>query len=171
MIMKKEVTLSDAALQQAAEEGMDAFLSLIIGATKESIGGELTAENMAGLSADQLTLLAWDILHEEVMGGGYVQLIYNGYGAFIFRNPLAKAFRNWGIDTLAAHLKHAFKPYEQHHAEIEQERTDEEFMALFEQMPEFDDYDDEFVEREEEWTSQIAIYVDDHLTDFIQIEK
>lgn len=166
----KEIKIKDEDLCQAADHGMDAFLGLIIKATKESIG-QLTAETMAELSTDQLALLAWDALHEEVMGGGYIQLIYNGWGAFIFRNPLAKIFRNWGIDGLSTHLKHAQKPYEKYQGEIEQELTDEEFMALFEQMPEFDDFDDEFVEREEEWTSRIAVYVDDHLDDFIKIEK
>lgn len=168
--MRKEIKVKDADLRQAASEGMDAFLSLVITATKESIG-QLTAETMTELTTDQLTLLAWDVLHEEVMDGGYVQLIYNGYGPFIFRNPVAKMFRNWGIDSLCTHLKHAFKPYEKYHETIEQERTEDEFMALFEQMPEFDDFDDEFVEKEEEWTSQIAIYVDDHLTEFITIDK
>lgn len=166
----KEIKVKDSDLQQAASEGMGAFLSLIIRATKDSVG-QLTADTMAGLSADQLTLLAWDALHEEVMSGGYVQLIYNGYGTFIFRNPVAKMFRNWGIDELCTHLKHALKPYEKYHHEIEQELSDDDFMALYEQMPEFDDFDDEFVEREPLWTSQIAVYVDDHLSDFITIEK
>lgn len=169
--MKKEITVKDADLQRAAAEGMDAFLALIISATKDAIGGQLTADNMPNLSTDQITLLAWDILHDEVMDGGYVQLIYNGYGAFFFRNPMAKAFRNWGIDDLCAHLKHAAKPYDKYHAEIEKERDDDEFMALYEQMPEFDDLDDEFVVHEEEWTARVAVYVDDHLTDFITIEK
>lgn len=155
---------------KAAGNGMDTFLALIITAVKNAVGN-LTPVTMAELSTDQLTLLAWDALHEEVMDGGYIELIYDGYGNFIFRNPLAKVFRNWGMDALATHLKHAQKPYEKYHKEIEQERTDDEFMALYEQMPEFDDFDDEFVEKEAEWTAQLAIYVDDHLNDFIKIDK
>lgn len=168
--MKKDIIIQDADLRKAAEEGMDAFLALIINATKSAVG-VLTAETMQELNTDQLTLLAWAALHEEVMDGGYVQLIYNGWGAFIFRNPVAKVFRNWGLQSLYTHLKHAYKPYEQYHTKIEQDRDDDEFMALFEQMPEFEEFDDEFVEREEEWTSQIAIYVDEHLCDFISISK
>lgn len=166
----KEIIIKDADLRMAAEKGADAFLALVIKATKEA-AGNLTTESMAELTTDQLTLLAWDALHEEVMDGGYVQLIYNGWGAFIFRNPLARMFRDWGIPSLCTHLKHAQKPYEQYHKEIEQERTEEEFMALFEQMPEFDDFDDEFIEKEEEWTTEIASYVDDHLLAFIKIDK
>ena len=74
----KEVIVKDARLQQAAMEGMDAFVQVFVDAIREAIGGELTAENMAELNADQITLLAWDMLHEELMDGGFVQLIHNG---------------------------------------------------------------------------------------------
>lgn len=85
-----EVIVKDEDLQQAALEGMDEFLDVFVKAIYDAIGGELTAESMAKLNADQLTLLAWNILHEEVMDGGFVQLIYNGYGPFIFKNPWPK---------------------------------------------------------------------------------
>ena len=68
----KEVIVKDADLRQAAEESMDAFLGVFVKATYESIGGVLTAETMQELNADQTTLLAWDILHQEVMDGGFV---------------------------------------------------------------------------------------------------
>ena len=44
-------------------------------------------------------------------------------------------------------------------------------MALFERLPEFDDLDDEFVENEEAWTSDIAHYVDEHIEHFAVIER
>ena len=54
--------------------------------------------------------------------------------------------------------------------ELEKDCTDEEFMALFERFPEFDDLDDQFVENEEEWVDIIAHYIDDHLEMFAKIE-
>ena len=42
---------------------------------------------------------------------------------------------------------------------------------MFESHPEFDDLDDEFVEHEEEWTSQIAEYIDNHIDQFAKIVK
>ena len=87
--------VKDADLQQAALEGMDAFIGVFLKAIHEAIGGELKAENMGELNSDQITLLSWEILHEELMDGGFVQLIHNGYGPFIFKNPFAKALRQW----------------------------------------------------------------------------
>lgn len=166
----KEVIVKDAALQQAAMEGMDAFLQVFVNAIYDAIGGQLTPETMAELNSDQLTLLAWDTLHREVMDGGFVQLIYNGYGPFIFKNPLAKVLRIWDIRELSKLIYEAHTLWLKHKDEIEKECTDEEFMALFEQFPDFDDLDDQFVEQEEEWVEDIAHYVDDHLDRFAKIE-
>lgn len=165
------IKIKDSTLQQAAAKGMDEFLKAIIDATYQAIGDELNAENMQRLSANQITLLAWDILHNEVMDGGFIQLIHNGYGAFIFHNPFGKAVRGWGIDELATLINRARKSYEKYRERIESECTDEEFMAMFEQMPEFDDCDDSFVENEERWTAAIAYYVDEHLDQFVTIEQ
>lgn len=166
-----EVKVKDEALQQAATEGMDAFVQVFVDGIRSAIGGELTAETMAELNADQVTLLAWDTLHEEVMDGGFVQLIHNGYGPFIFKNPFAKAVKQWGMRDLSKLVYDAHTLWLKHREEIERELTEDEFMALFEQMPEFDDLDDQFVENEEEWTSMIAHYVDEHIERFATIEQ
>ena len=165
----KEVIVKDADLQQAAMEGMDAFIGVFTKAIHEAIGGELTAENMGELNSDQITLLSWEILHEELMDGGFVQLIYNGYGPFIFKNPFAKALRQWEMRGLSKMIYDAHTLWLKYRSEIERELTDEEFMALFEKCPEFDDLDDLFVENEEEWTDDIAHYIDDHLEHFAKI--
>ena len=165
-----EVKVKDEALQQAATEGMDAFVQVFVGAIREAIGGELTAETLGQLNSDQVTLLCWDTLHEEVMDGGFVQLIHNGYGPFIFKNPFAKALNKlWDMRELSKIVYDAHTLWLKHREEIERELTEDEFMALFEQMPEFDDLDDQFVENEEEWTSMIAHYIDEHIENFATI--
>lgn len=165
------IHITDYTLKQAAEEGMDAFLEAIVGAIKEAVGCQLTAEAMQTLTPQQITLWGYMILRDELMDGGFVQLIYNGYGPFFFDNPFAKAMRLWGLHDFSKMLYKAKKIYDEHKADLTKERTDEEFMALFEQYPAFDDLDDEFVEEEEHITSQVAHYVDDHLTDFVQITE
>ena len=166
----KEVVVHDAELQRAAEEGRDAFIKVFTDAIYHAIDGELTSETMAELNADQITLLAYGILRDEVMDGGFVQLIHNGYGPFFFRNPFAKMIKLWGLKDLSKLVYNVGSHYGKTHDAIEKDCTDEEFMALFEQFPEYDDYDDEFVENEEQWTSEIAHYIDDHIEQFARIE-
>ena len=165
----KEVIVRDADLKAAAEEGMDAFIDVFVKATYKAVGGELNADNMAELSADQITLLAYVILRDEVMDGGFVLLIHDGYGGFIFKNPFSRMMRQWGLGDLSSMLNKVHKLYSHHHEAIERDYTDEEFMALYERLPMFDDFDDEFVENEEEWTSAIAYYIDEHTDNFATI--
>ena len=138
----KEVTIKDDVLRKAAGEGMDAFVGAFVQAIKETIGGELT-----------------------------VQLIHNGYGPFIFKNPFAKAVKLWGMRELSKLVYDAHTLYVKYHEPLEKDCTDDEFMALFEQFPEFDDMDDEFVEKEEEWTEQIARYIDENIDRFAKVKE
>ena len=165
----KIVIVKDADLMKAAQQGMDDFVQVFVDGINDAIGGQLTAENMSELNSDQITLLAWHILHEEVMDGGFVQLIHNGYGAFIFKNPFAKAVKLWGMRDLSKLIYSAHTLYLKYQHEIETECSDDDFMAMFERYPEFDDLDDEFVENEEEWTEMIAQYIDDNLQKFAEI--
>ena len=167
--MPNKVTVSDAALRQAAEEGMDAFVDIFVDAINAAVGGKLTAETMAQLNASQITLLAYRILRDEVMDGGFIQLIHNGYGGFIFLNPFAKMVKQWGITELGRLVSKVHSNYKKYHEEIEKDCTDEEFMSLFERFPIFDDFDDTFVEHEEEWTAAIAQYIDEHIEEFAEI--
>lgn len=166
-----EIKIKDETLRQAAGEGMDAFVGAFVKAIREAIGGELTAENMGQLTSDQITLLAWDTLHEEVMDGGFVQLIHNGYGPFMFKNPVAKALKLWGLRDLSKLIYDAHTLYTKHGTAIEKDCSNEEFMALFEQFPDFDNLDDEFIEHEEDWTAQIAAYIDQNIEKFATIEQ
>lgn len=166
-----EVTVSDNALRRAAESGMDEFVMVFINAINGSIGGQLTADTMACLNADQITLLAYGIMRDEVMDGGFVQLIHNGYGSFFFHNPFARAVRLWGLQSLSVIVNKGHKLYAKYGKEIERECTDDEFMALFERFPQFDDLDDSFVENEEEWTAAVASYIDNHIERFAKVTE
>lgn len=165
------VTIKEENIIKAAGEGMDSFVKVFYDAIMDSVGGEITADNMSRLATDQLTLVAYVWLRDEVMDGGFVQLIHNGYGSFIFDNPFAKMMKEWGIKELSKLLYAVRKLYVADGEEIEKDCSDEEFMSLFEKYPAFDDFDDTFVENEEEWTGDVAHYIDEHIENFANVEK
>ncbi len=166
-----DVVVRDTDLQQAAAQGMDEFLKVFADAIHQAIGGTLNADNMQHLNADQITLLAYLALRDEVMEGGFVQLIHNGYGPFFFKNPFDKAMRQWGLHDVYKLINKCHRYYNLYHEEIEADCTQEEFDALYERFPCFDDFDDAFVENEEQFTSDVAHYVDEHITQFARIEQ
>ena len=75
----------------------------------------------------------------------------------------------WGLADLSNLLNKAKKLYGIYKEELTKDCSEEEFMALFEQFPKFDELDDKFVENEEETTAAVAYYVDEHLANFVNV--
>ncbi len=163
------IKISDEALRQGAEEGMDGFLKVFIDKYLEVTGGVINAETMPLLNGYQHTLLGYHFFREEVNEGGFVQLIQNGYGPYIFDNPFAKAMRLFGVKDFSKLVYAAKKIYDDNRVDLEKERTDDEFMAMYEQYEAFDDLEEEFMDMEEFVTAKIAEYVDEHLEQFGEV--
>ena len=127
---------------------------------KDDMDGGLTPQRMKELNADQLTLLAYLIFRKEMLEGGLVQLIFNGYGPFVFINPFAKALRLWGMKDFSKFVYTARELYEKEKGSIEgKDLSEDDFMALYEQHPELDGTDDDFVEMEPRISRELANFV------------
>ncbi len=166
-----EVLIKESDLQQAAALGMDEFIQVFTNKYREALGGEITAENMHLLNGEQHVLLSYQIFRDELMTGGFCQLIQNGYGGYIFDNPFAKAMRMWGLADLSKLIYKAKKIYDDNREDLEKERTEDEFMAMYEQYEVFDELEEEFLEMEELTTTLVAEYVDEHIEFFAKIIK
>ena len=103
--------------------------------------------------------------------GGFVQLIQNGYGGYIFGNPFAKAMKQFGAVELGKLIYKAKEIYDPNKAVLERETTEEEFNAMYVDFEVFDDLEEQYFEMEEQQTSLIAAYVDEHIADFGEIIK
>lgn len=165
------IEITDAALQAAAGEGMDEFIQVFTSEYKKVIGGELTATTMPLLTGEQHSLLAYQIFRDEIMVGGFCQLIQNGYGGYVFDNPFAKVMRLWGAENFSKLIYQAKKIYDVNREDLEKERSEEEFMAMYEPYEAFDDLEEAYFEMEEQVTASIARYVDEHLELFAKINK
>lgn len=165
-----KIEVTDEALRKGAEEGMDGFLKVFIDRYLEVTRGEINSETMPLLNGHQHSLLGYHFFREEVNEGGFVQLIQNGYGPYIFDNPFAKAMRLFGAKNFSKLVYAAKEIYDANRKDLEMERNDEEFMAMYEQYEAFDDLEEQFMDMEELVTAQIAEYVDEHLDQFATIK-
>jgi hypothetical protein len=165
------IKIKDNELASAAEKGMDEFLQVFIDAYLKEIGGELNAKTMSLLNGNQHTLLAWHFFTTEMRDGGFVQLIQNGYGGYIFANPFAKAIKQFGAIELSKLIYNAKEIYDKNKKALERETTDEEFNALYVDFEVFDELEERYFDIEEEQTAIIAAYVDEHIADFGEILK
>ncbi len=163
------IQIQEKKIVEAAEKGMDEFLKLFTDAYLEVLDGDITADNMDRLNGYQHTLLALRFFTEEINVGGFVQLIQNGYGGYLFNNPVAKALRLMGARGLSKILYKAKEIYDVHQEELERVTTEEEFMAMYEKFEQFDELEEKFFYIEEEEISIIAHYVDENLDDFAEV--
>jgi len=164
------IKIKESDLIAASKEGMDEFLQVFTDAYLKTISSELNEKTMSLLNGNQHTLLAHRFFSDEIREGGFVQLIQNGYGAYIFDNPFAKAIRLFGAKELSKLIYKAKEIYDVNKKELERETTEEEFMALYVDFEVFDELEEQYFEMEEEQTSIIASYVDNHISDFAVIE-
>ena len=163
------IQLKESALKAASVIGMDEFLQVFTDAYLEALGGVLTADNMSLLNGSQHTLLAFHFFTKEMSEGGFVQLIQNGYGGYIFSNPFAKAIKQFGAIELSKLIYRAKEIYDPNKVELERETTEEEFNALYVDFEVFDELEEIYFDIEEKQTSIIAAYVDEHIEEFAEI--
>jgi hypothetical protein len=76
-----------------------------------------------------------------------------------------------GAHKLSKLIYEAKKIYDAHRDDLEKDRSDDEFMAMYEQYEAFDDLEEEFMDIEELETTHLADYVDNHLEDFITVKN
>lgn len=165
------IEIKEEDIQKAATQGMDAFLRVFTNAYQEFLANDFVPEKMSQLNGEQHTLLAYHYFLDEVMEGGFCQLIQNGYGPYIFENPFAKAMRLWGLKDFSKLVYKAKEIYDANKDDLIRDRTDEEFMAMYEQYEAFDEIEEEFFETEELTTTLIASYVDENIEKFSKIIK
>lgn len=122
------------------------------------IGGQLTEKNMDMLTLNEHILLSYRYLRDEVMDGGFIQLIQNGYGPYVLLGPLPMLLKKeLGLKKFGQFLYDVQHEYKTNREALEADKTEDEFMAQYEQFETLNDYGDDYLEDyEEEVTPAVA---------------
>lgn len=124
----------------------------------ERVGGQLTDDVMDRLSLDEHCLLAYRYLRDEVMEGGWFQLIQNGFGPYILLGPLPMLMKKeWGLKDFGQYLFDVSREYKKNKEELERDKTDEEFMASYEQFETLNEMGDDFLDEWEEMVTPAIV--------------
>lgn len=130
------------------------------------IDGQLTDDNMNLLSLNEHCLLAYRYLRDEVMDGGFIQLIQNGYGPYVLLGPFPMLMKKeWGQKQFGQFLFDVAREYKAHRAELEADKSDEDFMAQYEQFEALNDYGDDYLDDYEETVTPAIVEYYQSLTD------
>ncbi len=165
------VSIPDSQLKAAAQLGNKAFVQVFMDKYLQITGPDLSAEKLPLLNGNQHALLSYKIMRDELTEGGFLQLIQDGYGPYIFENPFAKAMRVFGAPRLAQLIYKAEHIYNEHKADLTAYiDTDAKYDHLMDTYSDkFEQIENEIFVLEEDFMEAIAHYIDEHIADFAQI--
>ena len=122
------------------------------------IGGQLSESNMDMLSLNEHCLLAYRYLRDEVMEGGFIQLIQNGYGPYVLLGPFPMLLKKeWGMKQFGQFLFDVAREYKANREELESDKSEEDFMAQYEQFDTLNEYGDEYLDDYEEEVTPLIV--------------
>lgn len=114
-------------------------------------------------------MLAYNYLYGQVTNGGFIQLIQNGYGSYIFESPYIDTLHSRWLEKMAKLLQQAQIIYRDKKDILEEEKDIEWFSQLYEDITDFEPLDDEFYEIMDEETTILKEYIHNNLCSFVQL--
>ncbi len=145
------------------------FIEWVTDGYLAAVGGALTEENMEMLSAEQHAVLCYRYVLDEVMEGGFIQLIMNGYAPYVLEGPFPMVVKKeWGMKDFSKLLYEVKKEYHKHQEELSKDMDEDEFMAMYEQLEELNELGDDFLdEHQEEVSPAVAKMILENLEKFV----
>jgi len=149
------------------------FLFVFIDKYHKIMDQDATGEIWKSFNDAQFALLTYNILDAEVNNGGFIQLIFNGYG-YIFESSFSETIKTWGAIKTAEILEEAKVLYDKYKDEIIAARSPdpteeamEKFSQLYSKFKDFEALDDKFYTDDvAQETENIKKYIENNLDEF-----
>ena len=162
-----EIKRKEIEKAKTSDDAWD-FLSLFTGEYIEM--ADKNHKIMEEFNASQHTLLAYNYFEGQVCNGGFIQLIHNGYGGYIFDNPFAEALKLFGAEETAKIVEEAKVLYDKYKENLEKECSIEEFSALYKEITDFEPLENRFYKIMDQETKNIKKYVEENIEEFAVIK-
>ncbi len=163
-------TLSKEEIQKCEKLEAYDFLFLIV---NQYLNHLATSKNpefaINDFSDDQHTLLAYNYLYIQVGNGGFLQLIQNGYGLYIFETPFSLNIKKFEVDGLACIVDEAKKIYEDCKSDMEKLSEDEFNQKYDYYEKKFAPLDARFIDIMDDENEKIKEYVLKNLKSFAAV--
>ena len=109
-------------------------------------------------------------MYGEITTGGFLELIKNGYGSYIFESLFSETLKKWGAIQMAVNIDKAKEIYFENKFELEIARKAEDFFEMYQQYPAFNALDNEFFKIMNSESDKIKRYILKNINDFAIIE-
>lgn len=160
--------MTQATLDRAWNDSPETYIRTLTDHYLDLLGHTFDEHTMTRLNTDQHTLLAYRIVLDEVMEGGWIQLIQNGWGPYVLDGPFPMILKRvWQLTDFGRYIYEVRKAYHQNREALEADLDQDQFMALYEQQEHINDLGDDFLDDHQETvTPTIATYVREHEAQF-----
>lgn len=118
----------------------------------------------------QRTLMAYNILYGEITTGGFLELIKNGYGSYIFDPVFSETLKIWGAVEMATLVENAKQIYFQNKVKLEVASSTQEIYEMYHQYPEFNILDNKFFKIMDSESNKIHRYILNHIDEFAVLD-
>lgn len=162
--MNKNVIIKRKDLDEAKHD-ID-YLIVIFNALRETSAND-TQKFFEESSENQISLMIYTYLYDQVQNGGFIQLIFNGYAPYIFNSPLSYSLKRWGAITTGELLEEITEDAMRVVEYLEdKEMTEAVLSDTYPQFPQFEDYDKRFYENT--GISEIKHFVERHIDEIVK---
>lgn len=118
------------------------------------------------LSEGQQLLVSYDYVRMQVMQGGFIQMIQNGYIGILPAMP--EWLNHINATGMAKTIDDVLKVYVLNREILDKSTTVEEFAKLYEELQEFEILDARFSDLNDETIGLIVDHAKAHIDDFVQ---
>ena len=154
----------------AVKDDPSEYITLLTNQYFQIISSDPTGQVLNKFTNDQNALLAFVTMDGQVCNGGFIQLIENKYGSYIFDSPLAEYLVCWGAVKTAKILNDARLIYHQKKVILEKEKTLEEFAKLYQEHPDFEELEKQYYTEIDSEREVIKNYIQSNIGMFAMVK-
>lgn len=161
-------TIEEAKLNEVVASGNQLDLyDLLAQPLHEEMYKRQSFEFMNELSEGQQLLLSYDYVQTQVLQGGFIQFIQNGYVSLLLSLP--GWLEDIGANEMSKVIDDVLKVYVLNRERLDSETSVEDFAKLYNEFKEFEILDNEFAQLNDETIHQILDYALEAIEDFAVI--
>jgi hypothetical protein len=164
-----EVSQSKIIELQTAPDPIAALYDLFTLPLAEELYRIQSFDFFDNLSEGQQLLLSYEYVQNQVLQGGFIQLIQNGYIGLL--PDLPEWLQRVDAHAMAKVIDDVLKVYVLNREILDKKTTVEEFAQLYNEFQEFEMLDDEFMHHNEATLGLIIKYALSHLNEFVTLVK
>ena len=143
------------------------IMELFVEPLHEELYRRQSFDFMEELTEGQQLILCFDYVLMQVKGGGFLQLLHNGYAGLLIDLP--EQFHAIDAPDMAELIDKVLQFFVPKKAMIEQEMSVEDFAKLYEQFPEINQLDERFLAIYLDALRKINDYIRHHIQEFMKM--